>query len=226
MSVRPNVVRLYDSSIPSGNSYKVRLLLHLLSMGYEIEQLDILATPSQTRQPEFLLKNPNGRIPVVELSDGRFLAESNAILYYLAEGTVYLPQDPFERACVLQWMFFEQYSHERFIAVLKFWKFFGDLASISDAEQQRLLVQGQAALGVMNTHLEGRRYFVNDHFSIADIALYAYTHTAGESGYDMSAVPNVVRWIQNVARRPDHIPIWSGPGAPGWDAGSAAVPRG
>ncbi len=121
----PRVIRLYESSIPSGNAYKISLALAQLGLagGVDVVQLDILAKPSETRRPEFLAKNPNGRIPLVELDDGSFLPESNAILYYLADGTAFLPDDRLERARALAWMFFEQYSHEPYVAVLKYWTF-------------------------------------------------------------------------------------------------------
>src|SRR5689334_13852862 len=121
MAWLPQPVRLYESTIPSGNAYKVRLLLAQLGMACEVVELDILATPPETRRPEFLAKNANGRIPLLELADGTFLPESNAILYYLAQNTELWPREPLEQAQALQWMFFEQYSHEPFVAVLKFW---------------------------------------------------------------------------------------------------------
>jgi glutathione S-transferase len=187
-----------------------------LGLSCDVERLDILASPSETRRPEFLAKNPNGRIPVVELEDGSHLAESNAILIYLAEGTAFLPDEPLERARVLSWMFFEQYSHERFIAVLKFWTFWGGLASRAAEQITDWRTQGQAALSVMNTHLSGRRFFVADRLTVADLALYAYTHTAAESGYDMEAAPAVTAWLDRVSSAPGHVPIWGGPGSPGW----------
>src|SRR5215470_8923163 len=125
--IRPRVIRLYESKIPSGNAYKVSLLLSHLGQVPSVVELDIMAPPPETRRPEFLAKNPNGRIPLVELDDGSFLPESNAILCYLADGTSFLPDDRLERARALAWMFFEQYSHEPYVAVLKFWTFWGGL---------------------------------------------------------------------------------------------------
>ena len=217
MNNRLAVVRLYDSVIASGNTYKVYLLMaHLgLRIGQDVplEELDILATPSHTRLPEFLAKNPNGRIPVAELSDGSFLTESNAILFCLGEDTDFVPADPLDRARMLQWMFFEQYSHEPYIAVMKFWTVWGGLHNKTEADLTLLKQRGQAALSVMNTHLQGRTYFVDEALSLADFALYAYTHTAHLTGFDMNAVPNVVAWLHRVRSAPNHIPIKSGPGS-------------
>lgn len=164
----PHVVRLYESRIPSGNAYKVTLLMAHLGVSADVVALDILASPSETRRPEFLAKNPNGRIPVVELSDGSFLPESNAILCYLADGTPYVPADPLHRARALGWMFFEQYSHEPFVAVLKFWTYWGGLANKSEAELVTLHTRGNAALSVMATHLLGSPWFTGPSYGIAD----------------------------------------------------------
>jgi glutathione S-transferase len=198
-------MRLYESTLPSGNVYKVKLLLHHLGIDYETKMLDIMAQPSQTRTPEFLEKNPNGRVPVLELDGGRFLPESNAILYYLAEGSEYLPKDHFQRAQVLQWMFFEQYSHEPYIAVLKFWTYWGGLEKCLREDLARWKTRGQAALDVMARHLEGRKYFVAEKYTIADIALFAYTQSAEDIGYSMP--PPVRDWLTRVAGQPRHIAI-------------------
>ena len=198
-------MKLYDSRIPSGNAYKVHLLLRQLGIAYTVEELDILATPSQTRQPAFLAKNPNGRIPVLELADGTYLPESNAILYYLAEGTRYLATERLERAQTLQWMFFEQYSHEPYVAVLKFWTYWGGLDHLSSEMRERLQLRGQAALDVMGQHLSRRSFFVGERYGIADIALFAYTQTAAGIGYSVS--PPVERWLDRVRAQPGHVPI-------------------
>jgi glutathione S-transferase len=212
-SAKPRPVRFYESDIASGNAYKVRLLLAQLGIELPIVELDILAQPSATRRPEFLAKNPNGRIPLLELEGGTYLPESNAILFYLAEGTPFLSSDPLIRAQTLQWMFFEQYSHEPYIAVLKFWKFWGGLHHKRPDEVANWKARGQAALAVMNTHLESREYFAGNQYSIADIALYAYTHTADLAGFDLEPVPHVVAWLSRVHRQPGHVPIKSGPGS-------------
>ena len=207
MTWLPRPVRLYESTIPSGNAYKVRLLLAQLGMSCEIVELDILATPSETRRPEFLAKNPNGRIPLLELADGTYLAESNAILHYLAQGSELWPSEPIEQAQTLQWLFFEQYSHERFIAVLKFWTLWGGLHNKTAGEIALLKKNGQAALEVMNVHLAKQPFFAAQRYTIADIALYAYTHSAGDVGYDLEAVPHVRSWLQRGREQPGHVPI-------------------
>ncbi|HZR81226.1 MAG TPA: glutathione S-transferase family protein [Candidatus Binatia bacterium] len=201
------MLRLYDY-LSSGNGYKIRILLSLLGIPFERIELDIVA--GETRTPDFLARNPNGRIPVLELEDGTALAESNAILFYLADGTPYLPEGRLQRAQVLQWMFFEQYSHEPNIATSRFWLTHGLLTD----ERRPLLAQkhalGVAALGVMERHLAGRDFFVGQRYSIADIALYAYTHVAGEGGFDLAPHPNVRAWLARVADRPGHVPITRG----------------
>lgn len=197
---------LYDY-LDSGNGYKVRLLLAQLGRAYRWVELDIMA--GSTRTAEFLVKNPNGRIPTLELDDGTCLAESNAILWYLADGTSHLPAGKLERAQVLQWMFFEQYSHEPYIAVARFWLAF---APKEELEKKRHLVpewhtKGNAALGVMQTHLARHDWFAGGHYSVADIALYGYTHCAADGGFDLDAYPAVRAWLKRVAAEPDHIPL-------------------
>jgi glutathione S-transferase len=200
------MLRLYDH-LESGNGYKVRLLLHQLGVPFERVELDV--TKGATRTPAFLAKNPNGRIPTLELEDGTCLPESNAILWYLAEGTPFLPEDRLGRAQVLSWMFFEQYSHEPNIATLRFWTHQGWL------EQRAALVPGKreagkAALGVMEGHLARRRFFVGERYTIADIALYAYTHVAEEGGFALAKYPAIRAWLARVAAEPGHVPITRG----------------
>jgi glutathione S-transferase len=199
-------MRLYDYP-PSGNGYKVRLALSTLGIPYEYVPLDILA--GQTRTPEFLAKNPNGRIPLLQLPDRSYLAESNAILFYLAEGTELWPTNKIDQSRVLQWMFFEQYSHEPNIATVRFWV---SIKKISPNDPEYTLLeskkqQGYAALSVMENHLRERQYFVGSEFSIADIALYAYTHVASEGGFDLDPYPSVKGWLNRVANRPKHVSI-------------------
>jgi len=198
------MIRLYDY-LPSGNGYKVRLLLTQLSIPFERIELDILK--GTTRTPEFLQKNLNGRIPVVELEGGRFLAESNAILFYFAEGTPFLPVDRWQRAQTLQWMFFEQYSHEPNIATSRFWLQHLELTPERKAALAQKRPLGYAALDVMEKHVTGRSFFVGEQYSIADIALYAYTHVAGEGGFDLAQYPNIRAWLERVRSQPKHIPI-------------------
>ena len=198
------MMRLYDY-LPSGNGYKVRLLLAQLAVPFELVQLDIVK--GETRTPEFLAKNPNGRIPLLEVEPGKLLAESNAILFYLSDGTPFLPEDRWARAQVLQWMCFEQYSHEPNIATVRFWMHSLELTPERRAaiEQKRPL--GYAALDVMESHLATHRFFVNDRYSIADIALYAYTHVADEGGFELERYPAVQGWLARVREQPRHVPI-------------------
>ena len=197
-------MRLYDY-LPSGNGYKVRLLLHRLGLAYELVELDI--EKGETRTPAYLKKNPNGKIPLLELEDGTCLAESNAILFYLAEGTSFLPDDRLGRAQVLQWMFFEQYSHEPYIAVLRFWTFSGQLDQQSDDDVAERRRRGYAALDVMEEQLANSPFFAGECYSIADIALYAYTHVAHEGGFELDAHPQVRAWLQRVRSQPGHVPL-------------------
>jgi len=201
------MLRLHDY-LPSGNGYKVRLLLTQLGLAFERINYDI--DRGETRTPQFLRKNPNGRVPVLELEEGRFLAESDAILVYLAEGTPLLPQDRFARAQVLQWLLFEQYSHEPNIATLRYWI----THKLLDEERRAMIPAkrraGYAALEVMERHLDGRRFFVGERYSIADIALYAYTHVAEEGEFNLAGYPMVKAWLARVAAEPRHIPITEG----------------
>jgi glutathione S-transferase len=193
---------LYDSAI-SGNCYKVRLLFAKLGIGYERRELDVF---DRSDRPQVLGElNPALRVPTLVLDDGRPLAESGAILFHFAEGTDCLPADAFERAQVLQWMFFEQYSHEPNIAVLRFWEHGGIHAPEADVEAKRR--GGEAALQAMERHLDGREYFVGDGYSIADIALYAYTHVAPEGGFTLQPYPAIEAWLARVADHPGHVRI-------------------
>jgi glutathione S-transferase len=202
------MLRLHDN-LTSGNGYKARLLLAQLGLPYQRIEYDI--DHRETRTPAFLQKNPNGRVPVLELEDGTFLAESNAILWYLAEGTRFLPDDRRQRAEVLQWMFFEQYSHEPNIATVRFWITHAvPVTPLIEISTPAKRAQGVAALGVMEGHLAQRTFFAGDRYSIADIALYAYTHVAGEGGFDLAPFPNVRAWLARVAAQPDHVPITRG----------------
>jgi glutathione S-transferase len=199
---------LYDY-LDSGNGFKIRLLLAQLGKTYRWVELDILA--SETRTPEFLAKNPNGRIPTLELDDGTCLAESNAILWYLAEGTPFIPADRVQRAQVLQWMFFEQYSHEPYVATPRFIVKHLPADSPRYAELPDRMARGRAALAIMETHLSQRPYFVADTYSVADIALYAYTHVAHEAHFDLTPYPAVRAWIERVASQPRYIPLTQRP---------------
>ena len=195
--------------LDSGNGYKVRLLLAQLALDYRWTEVDIDA--GKTRTPEFLKRNPNGRIPALELDDGTNLAESNAILWYLAEGSPFVPGDRLGRAQVLQWMFFEQYSHEPYVATPRYIVKHLAVDHARRAELPDRLAKGRAALGVMETHLATRRFFVAERYTIADIALFAYTHVAHEGGHDLGPYSNVRAWLTRVAAEPRHIGIYARP---------------
>lgn len=192
----------------SGNCYKIRLLLAYLGRPFERRDYDILK--GETRTAAFLTNvNANGRIPVLQVGD-RMLPESNAALYYLAKGTRFFPDDAWTGAEVLKWMFFEQYNHEPNVATMRFWKAFVGLDNLTEA--QKLLVPskeagGDAALRLMDEHLDGRRFVVGETMTIADVALYAYTHVADEGGFDLKAYPNVTAWCDAIALQDGHVTI-------------------
>ena len=194
---------LFDSQV-SGNCYKVRLLLAHLGRSYDRYEVDVV---DRSDRAELLgALNPALRVPTLVLDDDRVLAESNAILWFLADGTPYLPTDSFERAQVLQWMFFEQYSHEPNIAVVRFWVHVaGGPPSSKELEARRS--GGHAALAAMEAHLAGREFLVGGIYTIADIALYAYTHVAHEGGFDLAPYPSIGGWLTRVAAQPGHVPI-------------------
>jgi len=187
----------------SGNCYKIKLLLDMLGMPYEWREVDVLNGGSRT--PAFLAMNPNGKVPVLQIDSQRFLPESNAILVYLAEASRFYPADKFECAQVLQWMFFEQYSHEPYIAVARFIKKFLPAEHPRQSEIPRLHERGYQALDVMEKHLAGREWFVGSEMTIADIALYAYTHDAAAGGFDLSRYPFINAWLQRVKMQPGYV---------------------
>jgi glutathione S-transferase len=195
-------VLLYDNAL-SGNCYKVRLLFSLLGIEYERREVDVIDRSGRAEVLGDL--NPGLRVPTLVLDDGRPLAESDAILCYFAEGTEYLPDDRYERAQVLQWLFFEQYSHEPNIAVLRFWAH----AEIKPEPREALAKfnGGQAALEAMERHLAGRGYFVTEGPTIADLALYAYTHVADEGGFEMGRFPAISEWLGRISSLPGYISI-------------------
>lgn len=200
--MKNNVYCVYGD-IYSGNCYKIKLLMHLLGIEHEWVDVDIMQGESRT--PEFLAMNPNGKVPVVRLPDGRYLSESNAILNYLAEGTEYLPATRYERAQVLQWQFFEQYSHEPFIATSRYIIRYLGRPPEQEQRLQEKSAPGYRALDVMERHLSSRPFFVADRYTIADIALYAYTHVADEGGFDLSKYNNIRVWLGRVEEHPGHI---------------------
>ena len=187
----------------SGNCYKVKLMLTLLGIPYEWIDIDILKGDTQT--PEFLAKNPNGKVPVLELEDGTCLWESNAILNFLADGSEFLPTEPRLRTQVLQWQFFEQYSHEPYIAVARFIQFYLGLPEERLEEYRKLQKRGYRALEVMEQQLQRTPYLVGEQYSIADVTLYAYTHVAHQGGFDLAGYPSIQAWLQRVASHPRHV---------------------
>ncbi|MGB3455305.1 MAG: glutathione S-transferase family protein [Litorimonas sp.] len=201
-------MRLFDY-LPSGNSYKVRWIAAQLGIAYDHVDVDIHA--GDTRSEEFLAMNPAGQIPTLQLDDGRTLAESNAIIRYLADGSPWVPEDPYLHARMLQWQFWEQYRHEPSIAVARF---IMNYAPDSRAnELASLMPKGEAALGVMEAHLENNDWFVGERCTLADVSLYAYTHVAEEGGFDLSQFPAVQRWLERFASQDGHIPITKKPNA-------------
>lgn len=203
------MLKLYDY-LPSGNGYKVRLLLTQLGISFQLIERDILK--GETRTPEFLAKFPNGRIPAVELDDGKLLFESNAIISYFSENTNYSSKDAFERALILQWLFFEQYSHEPYIASVRYLVHVGpEVPDPRRAMLDTMIRRGYDALEVMEKHLAPREWFVGNNYSIADIALYAYTHVADEGGFDLRKYPAIRGWLARVKAQPRHIAITERP---------------
>ncbi|TMH37065.1 MAG: glutathione S-transferase family protein [Betaproteobacteria bacterium] len=187
----------------SGNCHKVRMVLEALKLPYAWNEIDTRS--GTTRTPEFLAKNPNGKLPLLEIDSGVYLAESNAIIFYLAEGTPLLPNARLERAQVLQWLFFEQYSHEPYIAVARFLRRFhpdpGSQRALTDSKMDG----GYRALAVMEQQLERGPFFVGERYTIADIALYAYTHVADEGGFDLNRFLCVRSWLARVEAQPGHV---------------------
>jgi glutathione S-transferase len=198
-------VLLYNSGV-SGNCYKVRLLFAHLGVSYERRELDVA---DRSNRPEVLGGlNPALRVPTLVFDDGRSLGESGAILWFFGEGTRFVPDDPFERAQVLQWMFFEQYDHEPAIAVVRFWlAYSGRPAAEFAGRIDERRAAGYRALDALQRHLDGRRWLVGDSMTLADIALYAYTHVAHEGGFDLRDYPAIGAWLERVAAEPGHVPI-------------------
>jgi glutathione S-transferase len=198
------MLRLYDYS-DSGNGYKARLALAQLAIPHRVIEVDI--DKGETRTPEFLAMNPNGRIPLLALDNGVYLAESNAILCYLAEGSALMPKDALDRALVLQWLFFEQYNHEPNVATSRYWLRHGLLTPAREPLLAQKRLAGYAALAVMEKHLAAQDFFVAGGYSIADIALFAYTHVADQGGFELERFPAVTAWLERVRAQPRHVPM-------------------
>lgn len=196
---------LYNSQV-SGNCYKVRLLLAHLGIQYERQELSV--SDRSNRSDVLGGLNPALRVPTLVLDDGRSLGESGAIIWFFGEGTRFVPDDPFERAQVLQWMFFEQYDHEPAIAVVRFWLAYSGRPREEFADRlDERVAAGYRALDALERHLDGRTWLVGDDMTLADIALYAYTHVAGEGGFELERYPMIGAWLERVASEPGHVPI-------------------
>ncbi len=196
------MLRLYDY-FDSGNGYKARLALAQLAIPYRLIAVDI--EKGETRTAEFLAMNPNGRIPLLVLENDACLAESNAILCYLAEGTALMPEAALDRALVLQWLFFEQYSHEPNVATARYWLRHGHLTPARAPLFAQKRLAGYAALALMERHLARHDFLVAGRYSIADIALYAYTHVADQGGFDLGRFPAIGAWLERIRAQPGHI---------------------
>jgi glutathione S-transferase len=192
----------------SGNCYKVRLTAALVGVPLERREYDIMK--GETRTPEFLANvNANGRIPVLQVGD-RFIAESNAACYFVADGSGLIPTDRFDHADMLRWMFFEQYNHEPNIATLRFWKDWVGFDKLSEAQRLQIPLKrqaGEAAFKLMDEHLSGREWLVGDAISLADICLFAYTHVAGDADFDLELYPHVLAWVERVKEQPGYMPM-------------------
>jgi glutathione S-transferase len=197
-------VLLYDSPV-SGNCYKVRLLLAHLDIPFERRTMDVADRSNRPRVLGGL--NPSLRVPTVVLDDGRAIGESGAILWYFGEGTRFVPDDPYDRARVLQWLFFEQYDHEPNVAVARFWLGYSGRPEAMPDRLEEWHRNGNRALAAMEAQLEGREWFVGDGMTLADIVLYGYTHVAPEGGFELEPYPSIRAWLDRVASQPRHVPI-------------------
>lgn len=198
------MLRLYAMS-GSGNCWKPAALMRLLGIAFEWVEVDILK--GESRRPEFLARNANGRVPLLELEPGRYLAESNAMLCYLAEGTPLLPSDRYAKAKVLEWLFFEQYSHEPYVATVRFWVHFLHKRDEWREKIAEAMTRGHAALRVMENQLDRTAFLTGESFTIADIALFAYTHVADEGGYDLSDYSAIRAWMARLRALPGFVPM-------------------
>jgi glutathione S-transferase len=195
---------LHGNSI-SGNCWKPAMMLHARGLPFRWVEVDILRGESRT--PGFLTLNPNGRVPLLQLPDGRLLAESNAMLLHLGEGSAWIPSDTYLRAKMYEWLFFEQYSHEPYVATVRFWVRYAGKAQEKAQEIVERTVRGHAALGVMENTLAAAPFLVGEQPTLADIALYAYTHVAPEGGFSLDGYPAIRRWLDRVAALPGFVPM-------------------
>jgi len=202
--LQPGAYELYGDH-RSGNCWKAALALHLAGQPCVWRETDVVTGATHT--PEFLALNPNGKVPLLRLPDGRLLAESNAMLLHLCEGTPLVPADSWQRALVYQWLFFEQYSHEPYIAVARFLLHFDHGRTVDPGHVAMLQQRGRAALAVMEQALRERSFLVGDERTVADIALYAYTHVAADGGFDLDEFPAVVEWLARMRRQPGHFDL-------------------
>ena len=198
------IIKLFGDS-RSGNCYKPAVLMRLTGQPFEWVETDVMA--QQTRSPEFLQLNPNGRVPLLQMADGRCLAESNAMLLHLSHNTRWFPNDPWQQALTWQWLFFEQYSHEPFIAVARFIQHYLGMPAARQAEYESLQAGGNKALSVMEQQLTKTHFLVGDSLTIADIALYAYTHVAEQGGFDLNRYPHIQAWCQRIAQQPHYVAL-------------------
>ncbi len=187
----------------SGNCYKIKLTLSLLNIDYQWKNVDLLKGETQTS--EFLTKSPQGKVPIIELPDGKILAESNAIIGYLAEGSQLIPQDTFDKALMYQWMFYEQYTHEPCIAVARFIQFYQNLPAERQSEYIVLHEKGEQILSLLDKELLAKPFMIGEQFTLADIALYAYTHVAHEGGFDLSVYPNIQNWLFRITEQIGYV---------------------
>lgn len=196
------MLKLYGMT-GSGNCWKPAVLMRQLGLPFEWVEVDILK--GESRSAEYLKKNPNGKVPLLEIAPEKFLAESNAMLCYLAEGSKLLPADRWQRAKVMEWLFFEQYSHEPYVATVRFWVHFLKKQDEWKEKIAEAMKKGHAALGVMEQQLTRTPFLIGGNYSIADIALYAYTHVAHQGGYDMAAYPAIKAWMKRIEQQPHFV---------------------
>lgn len=198
------MIKIYGD-LESGNCYKVKMLLEFLGIAHEWIYIEVLR--NENRTADFLKINPNGKIPVLALEDGTHLAESNAILFYLAQGTRYLPEDRLQKAQILQWQFFEQYEIEPHIAIARYWLYYLKDSVTYREQLEEKYIRGYAGLGVMEQHLATRQYLVGECLSIADISLYSYVHVAAEGNFDLAPYPSVRAWLRRIEAEPGFFPM-------------------